>query len=412
MGVDRCRVCELWAAGPDGKGSGSGYRLGDRLVLTARHVIAPAVAGPGGKLRVRPLGVHEWLPARVEWDDADADAALIGIEDEGWEASAGESALRWGELAGGDPVPCAAVGFPWASVQPDRRRDTAHLYGQLAPLGQLKQGRLDLDVASASPTAREGGSPWAGMSGAAVIADNHLVGVITVDPARYQDRLVAVPASRLLADERFRARLAGHGVRTEAAPVGAGWYLQLPDEQPVSLAPAYRPVSRRFRPGPSTLLHPGHGLVPFLGRQPLLDRITGWCKDPDGRPLLLVTGGGGSGKTRLGREACVQMLVAGWDAGLADDQSRGGTPTDRLERPTLLVVDDADLRSGLIAALINYRRRDEDGAAGPAAAAGAGGGSLVGPTSPPAAAGQRLHSPGPGPTPGLPKRPGRTLPSR
>ena len=133
--------------------------------------------------------------------------------------------------------------------------------------GSCKQGRLDLDVASASPSAREGGSPWAGMSGAGVIADNHLVGVITVDPARYQDRLVAVPASRLLADPGFRARLAGHGVRAEAAPVGAGWYLQLPGGQTVSLAPAYRPVSRRFRPAPSTLLRPEHGLVPFLGRQ-------------------------------------------------------------------------------------------------------------------------------------------------
>src|SRR5512142_1113663 len=207
MGVDRYRVCELYAAGPGAEGSGSGYRLGDRLVLTARHVIAPALAGPGGQVLVRPLGAPGWLPARVEWADADADAALIVIEDEGWRAPAGESVLRWGELAGSDPVPCAAVGFPWASVRPDRRRDTAHVYGQLAPLGQLRQGRLDLDVASASPSAREGDSPWAGMSGAGVIADNHLVGMITVDPASYQDRLVTVPVSRLLADEGFRARL-------------------------------------------------------------------------------------------------------------------------------------------------------------------------------------------------------------
>ena len=128
----------------------------------------------------------------------------------------------------------------------------------------------------------------------------------------------------------FRARLAAHGVRAEAAPVGAGWYLRLPGGQTVSLAPAYRPVSRRFRPAPSTLLRPEHGLVPFLGRQAVLDQITGWCQDPAGRPVLLVTGGGGSGKTRLGREACVQMLVAGWDAGLADDQRRDGAATDRL----------------------------------------------------------------------------------
>jgi hypothetical protein len=246
-------------------------------------------------------------------------------------------------------------------VRPDRLRDTAHVYGQLAPLGQLKQGRLDLDVASASPSAREGGSPWAGMSGAAVIADGHLVGVITVDPARYQDRLVAVPASGLLADAGFRARLAAHGVPAEAAPVGAGWHLRLPGGQAVSLGPAYRPVSRRFRPDPSTLLRPEHGLVPFLGRQAVLDRITGWCQDLAGRPVLLVTGGGGSGKTRLSREACVQMLVAGWDAGLADDTRRDGTATDRLARPTLLVVNDADLRTGLIAALVDYLRQDDAG---------------------------------------------------
>ena len=362
MGVDRYRVCELYAAGPDAGGSGSGYRLGDRLVLTARHVIAPVLAGPGGRVLVRPVGVTEWLPARVAWADAGADVALIVVEDEGWRAPAGESVLRWGELAGSDPVPCAAVGFPWASVRPARMRDTAHVYGQLAPLGQLKAGRLDFDVASASPSAREGGSPWAGMSGAAVIADNHLAGVITVDPARYAGRLVAIPASGLLADEGFRARLAAFGVRAEAAPVGAGWYLRLPGERAVSLAPAYRPVSRRFRPALPTLLRPEHGLVPFLGRQLLLDQITGWCQDPAAdRPVLLVTGGGGSGKTRLGREACVQMLVAGWDAGLADDQRRDGTPADRLARPTLLVVDDADLRTGLIAALVGYLRWDDAG---------------------------------------------------
>ena len=365
MGVDRYRVCELYAAGPDVEASGSGYRIGDRLVLTARHVIAAAVAGPGGRVLVRPVGVAGWLSARVEWEDADADAALVVIEHEGWRVRGGESVLRWGELAGGDPVPCAAVGFPWASVRPDRMRDTAHVYGQLAPLGQLRQGRLDLDVASASPSARPGGSPWAGMSGAGVIADSHLVGVITVDPARYQDRLVVVPAGRLLADEGFRAGLAAHGVRAEAAPVGAGWFLRLAGGQTVSLAPAYRPVSRRFRPEPSTLLRPEHGLVPFLGRQAVLDQVTGWCQDPADKPVLLVTGGGGSGKTRLGREACVQMLVTGWDAGLADDKRRDGAATDRLARPTLLVVDDADLRTGLISALVDYLRWDD---AGPSAA--------------------------------------------
>ena len=293
-------------------------------MLTARHVIAPALAGPGGQLLVRPVGVAEWLPARVEWEDADADAALAVIEDESWRAPAGESVLRWGELAGSDPVPCAAVGFPWASARPDRMRDTAHVYGQLAPLGQLRQGRLDLDVASASPSAREGGSPWAGMSGAGVIADSHLVGVITVDPARYQDRLVAVPTGPLLADAGFRARLAAHGVPAEA---GAG------RGRVVSAA------ARRADGQPCPGLPAGQPPVPAGRRPRCCARSTGWCRSwaarrcwirspagartRPGRPVLLVTGGGGSGKTRLGREACVQMLVAGWDAGLADDTAPG-----------------------------------------------------------------------------------------
>jgi hypothetical protein len=43
------------------------------------------------------------------------------------------------------------------------------------------------------------------------------------------------------------------------------------------------------------LLRPEHGLVPFLGRQLLLDQITGWCQDPaTDRPVLLVTGDGGT----------------------------------------------------------------------------------------------------------------------
>ena len=55
------------------------------------------------------------------------------------------------------------------------------------------------------------------------------------------------------------------------------------------------------------------------------------------------------------------MLVAGWDAGIADDQRRDGAATTRLQRRALLVVDDADLRTGLISALVDYLRRDDAG---------------------------------------------------
>ena len=211
MGVDQYRVCELWAAGPDRKGSGSGYRLGGRLVLTARHVIAPALAGPGGKLLARPVGGVEWLPARVEWHDVDADAALIGSRVSTGGRQAGSRCCAWGNwpvrsgtVRGGRvPVGVGAAG-------PDAgHRARVRAAG---PARAAAAGRLDFDVASASPTAREGGSPWAGMSGAGVIADSHLVGVITVDPARYAGRWSRC-RSPAAGRPGFRARLVGHGVR-------------------------------------------------------------------------------------------------------------------------------------------------------------------------------------------------------
>ena len=55
------------------------------------------------------------------------------------------------------------------------------------------------------------------------------------------------------------------------------------------------------------------------------------------------------------------MLVAGWDAGPADDQRRDGAATTELQRPTLLVIDDADLRTGLISALVDYLKQDDAG---------------------------------------------------
>ena len=107
MDVDRNRVCELYSAGPGGESSGSGYRIGDRLVLSARHVIAPAVTRPGGRTLVRAIGGGRWLTAAVEWQDAALDAALISVADDNLRLSAVDSVLRWGELAGSDPVPCA-----------------------------------------------------------------------------------------------------------------------------------------------------------------------------------------------------------------------------------------------------------------------------------------------------------------
>jgi hypothetical protein len=135
------------------------------------------------------------------------------------------------------------------------------------------------------------------MSGAAVIAGNYLVGVITVDPARYQGRLVAMPVGPLLADAGFRAMLAAHGVRAEAAPVGAGWHLRLPG------AP-YAPVPDTDLPPSPEVAVPRQlpaAVAGFAGRAGELEALTGLLEEaalPGGTVVIsAIDGTAGIGKT-------------------------------------------------------------------------------------------------------------------
>ena len=80
----------------------------------------------------------------------------------------GELALRWGRW-GHEPLFCTAVGSPWAAVLQTGPRATEQLYGHVAPLGGQVSGLVDVNVTSATPARRDGGSPWAGMSGAGLV---------------------------------------------------------------------------------------------------------------------------------------------------------------------------------------------------------------------------------------------------
>jgi hypothetical protein len=106
------------------------------------------------------------------------------------------------------------------------------------------------------------------------------------------------------------------------------------------------------RVGTVAPLLPEYGIVPFLGRDGELQALEEWCLDGSRKPLRLLLGFGGSGKTRLTAEACVSMAGHGWQAGLADPRAPGGRPELTFDRPTLLVVDDADLHVDLLEALV------------------------------------------------------------
>src|SRR5664280_1138783 len=109
----RLRAAQVpWAR--HGEGSGSGYRLGQRLVLTAPHVITSAMGPTGGQLLVR---VPEWLPAEPIWDDEDADAALRADGE-----STGELERSFG-VSRANRLPCTARLRSRRRQRRPRRRD-------------------------------------------------------------------------------------------------------------------------------------------------------------------------------------------------------------------------------------------------------------------------------------------------
>jgi Trypsin-like peptidase domain/Tetratricopeptide repeat/Anaphase-promoting complex subunit 5 len=355
MAVDLARVAMVFATGPAGERVGSGYAVGERLVLTSAHVLSQAGLTVDDRAEVYLLGSGSWVPGTVAWLDPDLDAALVRADAAAPWPGTKMSVLRWGKLAGADSVLAAAIGFPWAQQRPDGVHDTEHAVGFVPPGAGAQTGSLHLSVLSSAPLPRpDGGSPWAGMSGAGLVVGPYLVGVVVVDPGRYgTDRLVVVPAARLLDNPAFAAAL---GKPIDAAPVGAGWRLEYATGRSVTLAPPYRPLPPGFDVAAARhqLLFPAYSVVPFAGREDLVAELAGWCtgRDRPGLAVRTITGGGGSGKTRLAAQVCLAVAGVGFDAGFVDVKSPGGAVQWLLDRPTLLVVDNADLNLTLVADLV------------------------------------------------------------
>jgi len=231
---------------------GSGFRLGGRLVLTAAHVVAGAAAA-GIVVRGPDKVPH---PARVvdalAGDPGMVDLALLELGDQ-------SSVLPAPLVAAVDrdapvPVPvegCWAVGYPLfqevRSAAGVVARETAQVWGMILPAENLVGGLLSLQVTSAPralPPQQEalGESQWSGMSGAAVLAGERLIGVvsehaprrgestITVTPLASLDRLPAAAAAQ------WWAHLATDPGRLVMLPARRG-----------RTEPAYRATLRQLR---------------------------------------------------------------------------------------------------------------------------------------------------------------------
>lgn len=208
---------------------GSGCLLASGLVLTAKHVVEGAAATD---IRViepdhhgLPGVIGAWQPARIVWVSPNYDLALLAPQKRDARFCEMPATTTIARLAGQAPVRVHALGFPRAMLTPTHS-DTLFLEATVNPLSGVRAASLLLDVHTTLPADREG---WKGMSGAAVMAADRLVGVIEAVPAKLDAAtLRATPAYLLVEDATALALLDEAKVDRSAQLVDAGYVNQIP----------------------------------------------------------------------------------------------------------------------------------------------------------------------------------------
>ncbi len=300
-GVPSGRVVEVRCPHPDGTNEvGSGTVVGDRLVLTAAHVVHDSTGQPFRLVRIRLADQQQWVDGTVVWptnsaDTGDAgevrsvwdrqhgvDAALVYIQDLAWRQPRLDR-VRWGRLTGRDQnVACAASGYPRMLRTPEARRAREPMSGRVVSIGDLADGRYDIHVHGATPAAEPGTHPWGGMSGAGLFAGDLLIGVVVIDRPEFpHDRLTAVPISTLAEDTTFTALLRDdapsatvHTIPTTSedagsqdAAVATTGPLALQSVELSTVLSRRESVRRSRRFSPASLLIADQAVVPFVGEQ-------------------------------------------------------------------------------------------------------------------------------------------------
>ena len=183
VGLMAGRVAEVIVTRADAPGSrGSGYRTTERTVLTAAHVVEGLTSGGSIRVRFDADRPTEWsAPARVVLLESEQDLAVLAIAPP---ADAPPSPpTRGGRVAeNAAEIAVRAVGFPLFKMREHgdgRFRDSHDAHGTIAPLSNWRTGTLEVSVRPPDRTDASDASPWEGMSGAGVWADDRLIGVVT-----------------------------------------------------------------------------------------------------------------------------------------------------------------------------------------------------------------------------------------
>ncbi|MGB9998416.1 tetratricopeptide repeat-containing S1 family peptidase [Streptomyces pseudogriseolus] len=334
-----------------GAGTGSGYVIAPRLLLSSAHV----VPGLGERVSLFRPGQKDVWAGTVVWrgtPEGRDDAALVHIDDPAWLPPAGATA-RWGCLVTDRPgTPCESWGTPDVVQRSDRAVDTLHISGTLNPGDRYVGNRYVLNLTQHPPEpAADGSSPWGGMSGSALFCGDLLIGVITSDPAgRAHANLEAVPAYVLMHDPAFRTALADYAPDADTVLEPAEWQ---------HLAEVTAPIL-----SPGALLLAQRQVAPFRGRLAMMDDLHTWA-EREGFDAWLLYGPGGQGKTRLAHHFASSLTAKGW-ATLWLRRTVGPEAVEALAAaavPLLVVVDYAETRTSQVTEVLEAAARHSGGSA-------------------------------------------------
>ncbi|MFF2732372.1 trypsin-like peptidase domain-containing protein [Streptomyces sp. NPDC058008] len=297
-GLDPHRIAEIivtTAAG--GRRRGSGYRVGDTVVLTARHV----VAGAGGvQVRFDADRPGQWsAAAEVAWSDEGTDVAVLAFA-----PPQGVAAVRPVPFGRVDDdrhavVAVHAAGFPlWKRRRGADGRQFRELHqadGTVAALSNLRTGTLEITVRAAAADPDPEVSPWSGMSGAAVWSGSRVVGVVAEH--HRGEGMARLTAARI-----------DHVLARVSAPRRAELARLLAVDDPEALPGAGRsggPASRAVG------LPVAHGLELFKDRVEVRDAIGRHLADPAVR-MVTVTGRRGMGKSSVAAKVMETLEQGEW----------------------------------------------------------------------------------------------------
>ncbi|MFJ3906643.1 NACHT domain-containing protein [Streptomyces sp. NPDC090025] len=177
-----------------GEQQGSGVLVAPGVVLTSAHVMGGAhhatVVTPRRKM----------FELSVVWTDAELDAALLQS------VPVIGPAARPSVLATDRPVPgCQVLGYPRIQRYDSQKPDLDQFTCTVLPLAGHLRGVLTVELDHPPTEDAAGESPLAGLSGAPVFSEGHLVGTVrSVPRGRGHHRLECVPVSAVLADDVAR----------------------------------------------------------------------------------------------------------------------------------------------------------------------------------------------------------------